>query len=373
MTTPTPYPWMEDSQYVTTPVVTGYLAVTSPNGLYLSNGSSTTTITPNDVSSTIFNGDLDGNAGTATTATTATNIAGGAFGSIPYQSATNTTALLGYGAAGTFLKSQGTTLAPIWDTPTAGTTVNVTSTNDGTAYLPTFVSTTGSGQILRADSVAPTLTYVPSTSTLSSTIFSTATAPASANHLGNKTYIDNFGGSGGWYYTTTISGINSATVNFPNCLSSTYNAYEIYFVPNLTSPTTGFLNLDMTFSGISTPTYQTYSQTQTTGGSLTNSYLTTAPRLLNGFNFAITENRLATIKLDLWGTRSTSGGAGTSRLTYLSEGFNGQNPGITSWGKTMGTVTFTSGNATGITFTYSVGGVNTAVVGSITIVVKAKY
>jgi hypothetical protein len=34
----------------------------------------------------------------------------------------------------------------------------------------------------------------------------------------------------------------------------------------------------------------------------------------------------------------------------------------------MGTVTFTSGNATGITFTFSV-----AVVGSITIVVKAKY
>lgn len=40
MSTPTPYPWMEDSQYVTSPVVTGYLAVTSPNGLYLNNGGS---------------------------------------------------------------------------------------------------------------------------------------------------------------------------------------------------------------------------------------------------------------------------------------------------------------------------------------------
>jgi hypothetical protein len=104
---------MEDSQYVTTPVVTGYLAVTSPNGLYLSNGISTTTITPNDVSSTIFNGDLDGNAGTATTATTATNIAGGAAGQIPYQVTLNATLFTGAGQAGQLLQSGGTS-APTW-------------------------------------------------------------------------------------------------------------------------------------------------------------------------------------------------------------------------------------------------------------------
>jgi hypothetical protein len=27
-----------------------------------------------------------------------------------------------------------------------------------------------------------------------------ATAPTTANQLSNKTYIDNFGGTGGWYY-----------------------------------------------------------------------------------------------------------------------------------------------------------------------------
>lgn len=250
----------------------------------------------------------------------------------------------------------------------SATQIALTSDNTSGAYFIPFSKTASSTlNTLYIDNTTTPLTYNPSTSTLTATIFSTATAPVSANQLGNKTYIDNFGGSGGWYYTATVSAA-STTVNFPNCLDNTYNAYEIYFVPNLTSPTTGYPNLDMTFSGVSTPTYQTYSQTQTTGGSFTNSYLTTPPRLLNGFDFSSSTNRTATIKLDLWGTRNISGGAGSSRLTYLSEGFNGANPGIISWGKTMGTVSYASGTATGIIFTYSV-----AVAGSITIIVKAKY
>jgi hypothetical protein len=54
--------------------------------------------------------------------------------------------------------------------------------------------------------------------------------------------------------------------------------------------------------------------------------------------------------------------------SYLSEGFNSINPGQTAWIKSFGTVAFSFGSPTGITFTYSV-----AVTGSITIVVKAKY
>jgi len=50
---------------------------------------------------------------------TATNIAGGAGGRIPYQSAANTTALLANGTAGQLLTSNGTTLAPSWTTVTA--------------------------------------------------------------------------------------------------------------------------------------------------------------------------------------------------------------------------------------------------------------
>jgi hypothetical protein len=104
MTTTIPYPWTEDSQFVTSPVVTGYLAVTSPNGLYLTNGSSTTTITPTAVTSTTFNGALTG---------TATNLAGGAAGQIPYQVTLNATLFTGAGQAGQLLQSGGTS-APTW-------------------------------------------------------------------------------------------------------------------------------------------------------------------------------------------------------------------------------------------------------------------
>ena len=57
-----------------------------------------------------FNGDLVGTADTATLATTATNIAGGASGSIAYQTASGATALLPVGAAGNMLLSTGSTI-----------------------------------------------------------------------------------------------------------------------------------------------------------------------------------------------------------------------------------------------------------------------
>ena len=65
-------------------------------------------------------GDITGNAGTATTATTATNIAGGAEASLPYQSSANTTAMLANGTDGQYLMSNGTTVAPSWETLAAG-------------------------------------------------------------------------------------------------------------------------------------------------------------------------------------------------------------------------------------------------------------
>lgn len=49
---------------------------------------------------------------TAATATTATNLAGGAGGSIPYQSAAGTTAMLANGSAGQYVQSNGGTAAP---------------------------------------------------------------------------------------------------------------------------------------------------------------------------------------------------------------------------------------------------------------------
>ena len=62
----------------------------------------------------IYANELKGNADTATLATSSTNLAGGAPGSIPYQTNANTTAMLPIGAAGTYLRASA--LGVTWST-----------------------------------------------------------------------------------------------------------------------------------------------------------------------------------------------------------------------------------------------------------------
>lgn len=64
------------------------------------------------VYATTFNGSLTGNASSATKAA---NLVGSVIGSIPYQSAADTTTLLSPGASGRYLKSQGAGLPPVWN------------------------------------------------------------------------------------------------------------------------------------------------------------------------------------------------------------------------------------------------------------------
>lgn len=90
---------------------------------------------------------IGGNAATATsatsatTATTATNIAGGAAGSLPYQTATATTGMLAAGANGQVLTLA--TGVPSWATPTTGTVTSVsgTGTVSGISLSGTVTST----------------------------------------------------------------------------------------------------------------------------------------------------------------------------------------------------------------------------------------
>jgi len=90
---------------------------------------------------------IGGNAATATsatsatTATTATNIAGGATGSLPYQSATSTTVMLAAGSNGQVLTLA--TGVPSWATPTTGTVTSVggTGTVSGISLSGTVTST----------------------------------------------------------------------------------------------------------------------------------------------------------------------------------------------------------------------------------------
>jgi hypothetical protein len=97
------------------------------------------------VSSTIT-GSISGNAatattaGSATTATTATNLAGGATGSIPYQSGSGTTTFLAAGTNGQVLTLAGG--VPTYATPTAGTVTSVggTGTVSGISLSGTVTS-----------------------------------------------------------------------------------------------------------------------------------------------------------------------------------------------------------------------------------------
>jgi len=87
-------------------------------------------------------GSVSGNAGTATTATKATNIAGGAAGSLPYQTAADVTAFLAAGSNGQVL-----TLAsgvPSWSTASTGTVTSVSGTGTVSGIsLSGTVTTTG--------------------------------------------------------------------------------------------------------------------------------------------------------------------------------------------------------------------------------------
>jgi hypothetical protein len=110
--------------------------------------------------------DLATQANDSFRATTATNIAGGAGGSIPYQSSTGTTTFLPIGTSTFIMVSNGS--IPTWTAPTglvagSANTIRVTNntTSTQTHYL-TFISTsTGYGDINVAATTG--ITYVPNT------------------------------------------------------------------------------------------------------------------------------------------------------------------------------------------------------------------
>lgn len=83
-------------------------------------------------------------SGTISTATDATNLLGGATGSIPFQTATNTTVFLPIGSAGYVLTSNGTT--PEWSAASGTTVGNATTATNlagGTTYAIPYQSAPG--------------------------------------------------------------------------------------------------------------------------------------------------------------------------------------------------------------------------------------
>ena len=123
--------------------------------------------------------------GSATTATTSTNIAGGSAGAIAYNSASGTTTFLGIGSASQVLQVDSGATAPEW------------------------VSSTGTGNVVRATSptlVTPTLGAATATTINKLTI----TAPASSATLtiaDGKTFAANA--------TLTLAGTDGTTMTMP--------------------------------------------------------------------------------------------------------------------------------------------------------------
>jgi hypothetical protein len=88
-------------------------------------------------------GSVSGNAGTATTATKATNLAAGAAGSVPYQTAADTTTFLAAGSNGQVLTLTGG--IPSWTNAATGTVSSVSGTGTVSGIsLSGTVTTTGS-------------------------------------------------------------------------------------------------------------------------------------------------------------------------------------------------------------------------------------
>jgi hypothetical protein len=148
--------------------------------------------------------------GSATTATTATNLAGGGAGYIPYQSGAGTTAFLASGTTGQVLTSNGTS-APTWSTPTSYATVTDDTTTAATRY-PLFANqTTGN---LTTEYVSSTkLQYNPSTGVFTATGFSGSGASLTSLTAGNLSGTIPSGvlGNSTVYIGTTAVALNRAS------------------------------------------------------------------------------------------------------------------------------------------------------------------
>jgi hypothetical protein len=208
-----------------------------------------------DTYSENFYGDLTGTVtGNATTATTATNIAGGAGGTIPYQTASGSTSHIPSGLAGKFLKSTGAG-QPVWDTIAfsnltpgnyltglvydgiTNTTFDVDATNLPTANKIVARDASGnfSANVIQADLNGNAAT---------ATTASTATTAINATQAANATNADNAS------YSVTRANSDSstyiATTAFVQNVVASANTRQLVIsspAPNTSSPDAQYIDL----------------------------------------------------------------------------------------------------------------------------------
>ena len=153
---------------------------------------------------------------------TATNLAGGTTGSVPYQSAAGTTAMLSAGTNGQVLTlSSG---LPSWQTPTSAISITDDTTTNATRYITFVTATTGT---VSGENVSSTkLQFNPSTGVITATGFrgdgSNLTGTASLLSIGGNAQTasqvaitDNTSTNATYYpmFSAASSGNNAATVS----------------------------------------------------------------------------------------------------------------------------------------------------------------
>ena len=138
-----------------------------------------------------LNQSTTGNALTATTATKATNVAGGATGSLPYQTANDSTSMLSAGTSGTVLKSNGAA-PPSWSA-VEKSMLSTALSNEITASTNKTDNITHSGDVTDAGGVL-TITKINGTP-LASFNAATATSATTATTATKSTNL--VGGTAG--------------------------------------------------------------------------------------------------------------------------------------------------------------------------------
>jgi hypothetical protein len=235
-----PYPWIKDSQYGTTPLVTGYLEVTSTNGLYMVDPTNSSHYTSFGIDTLNVNGKLTNWSTIVNGGTSATNIAGGLAGRIPYQTAINTTAFTETGTTGQFLQSGGTG-APTW--------VNQNLAATASGLLTNFFA--NSNQTLTVNfnnSFSSVTRYIHNFTTGSSNTIQTITTYSLSEGLAGGQYtliIELVSSSGSVGSATWV--FNGPSVTGPPPQKSNFTTIS---TPAMTPGTTRYVVLTFVFDGV---------------------------------------------------------------------------------------------------------------------------
>ena len=173
------------------------------------------------LTATTFVGALTGNASTATLATSSTNLAGGAGGSLPYQTGSGATTFLAAGSNGQYLTLSGG--VPTWSSLTY-----VSSFSGGTTGLTPNTATTGAVTLAGTLAVANGGTGVTSSSGASSVVLRDANVNVTAND-----FYEGFTNVAAAGTTTTLTAAST-----PNYVV-TGSGGQTYKLPDATTLPTG--------------------------------------------------------------------------------------------------------------------------------------